>query len=483
MKRHLPYELPPDLDPEERKNTGAFYTPPEIVDLMVEQLLHDRILPLRICDAACGGGAFLEGVLRYVKKHAPNSYKECCAALWGIDINPNALVLARKNLPDIPETNFICADTLELPAAPEKPFDIIIGNPPYLCGGLKNNAAFPRERQQLLKKRFPESFEYKMNLFALFMEQSTRMADEFSLIVPDSFLCGRYFSRLRRYIAENFSVERLFILEKPRFDAAPGNAVIIHVSSRRKENRKTLCAVLPPGKIPREKIAFYPNDQRRFTREERCRYQLFFSETEERIINKLRRTPHTVKDHFNFASGIISREGKNAIVTKEERANCVPGIIYGREIRPFEICREGFFIDLAPEKIKSGLKHERFTGPKLFLRQTGSRLIAAVSREKLYALNNCHVATPAGKFPLETLAALLNSSVLNFYYTFISGENNKNFAQIDIDLLNQLPLKRTPEFDRFAANCTDLEELDIHCARLFGLTPEELDWIKKSPVR
>jgi hypothetical protein len=484
MKRPS-YELPSELDPEVRKNTGAFYTPPDIVDFMVGELLRNRKLPLRICDAACGGGAFLEGVLRYVRKNAPETFKACCQNLRGMDINPNALLLAQKNLPDIPKENFICADTLELEYPAEKPFDIIIGNPPYLCGGLKNNASFPRERQQQLKKRFPESFEYKMNLFALFMEQSTRMADEFSLIVPDSFLCGRYFSRLRRYLAEEFSLQTLLILENPAFDAAPGNAVILH-AARKKSDSPLLCAALPPGGVPAD-IPFYPNDQRRFLEEERFRYQPFFSETEEKIINKLRRIPDKVKDHFKFASGIIGKAGKNALISKEAAPNCVPGIIYGREIRPFEIRREGFFLDITRQKIKSGLDHERFSDPRIFVRQTGSRLICAVSREKLYALNNCHTGTPTGDFPLETLAALLNSSILNFYYAFISGEHNKNFAQIDIDLLNQLPLKRTPAFDRFAATCTnapeDLEELDIRCARLFGITPKELAWIKKSPVR
>ena len=480
--RSAGYELPQGLDQETRKDTGAFYTPPEIVDFMVEELLRGRKEPLSICDAACGGGAFLEGVLRYVRKNEPAKYKSYCQKLYGIDINPKAVELARKNLPDLPEENLICADTLELDFT-KKPYDIIIGNPPYLCGGLKNNPAFSAERQEKLKKRFPESFEYKMNLFALFIEQSSRMADEFMVIVPDSLLCGRYFSRLRRYLTEKWEIKLIALLEKPGFDAAPGNGVIFQACKKEKEGTKGRCVLIPPGRFEKSKFQFHSFDQKEFLKEERCRFQLCFSETEEKIISKIKRGGTPLKEEIRFASGIIARGGKKSIIKTRAAEGCEPGIIYGREIKPFEVHHEGAFIDLKPEKIKSGLKHERYCGEKIFLRQTGSRLIAAVSREKMYALNNCHIGTAKGKFPVETVAALLNSEVMNFYYEYLSGENNKNFAQIDIDLLNHLPLRRSEEFDRFAKKCTSSpearKELDKRCADLYGLTGEELAFIKK----
>jgi len=75
----------------------------------------------------------------------------------------------------------------------------------------------------------------------------------------------------------------------------------------------------------------------------------------------------------------------------------------------------------------------------------------------------------------------LNSSIMNWLYRFLSGEHNRNFAQIDIDLLRELPLKRSPEFDRFAALCAHTvslrSELDTRCAELYGLTAEETNYI------
>lgn len=470
------YELPAGLDTAQRLKTGAFYTPPHIVDFMVSMLLEGKKEPLRICDFSCGGGAFLSGVLRWVKSSFPADCTEWCRNLYGMDINPEAITLARKNLPDIPEENFICTDTL---SDTLHSFDLIIGNPPYRCGGLRNRDAFPAEKQALLKEAFPCGFEYKMNLFALFTEQASRRSHEFALIVPDSLLCGRYFSKLRRYLTEEFHLKALCVLEQPGFDAAMGSGVILHASRTDKalHARKTLCRRFRKG----EKLDLSDaceTAQSRFLAESRCRFQLANSPEHERIMAKIFESSRPLKEFFTFASGIIARKGKESIVTRTPGADARPGIIYGREVMPFEISPEGFFIKTDPAKIKSGLNHERFTNKKIFLRQTGSTLVAAVSEEPLYALNNCHVGSASGDFPLETLAALLNSTLLKCVFRYLSGETNREFAQIDIDLLKELPLRRTAAFDRFARRCAKepaaRRELDERCAELYGLTPEEM---------
>ena len=297
-------------------------------------------------------------------------------------------------------------------------------------------------------------------------------------------MCGRYFSKLRRYLAENFFLKGLYLLEKPMFDASPGNVVIIHAQSLSgaEPGSQSCCCRFKSGEmLSGEK--FHSIDQKRFLAESRCRFQLTNSDAEEKLIARIFEGSRPLKECFHFASGIISRKGKNSIVTHTPGKFTQPGIIFGKEVKPFEICRSGALLDLDPSNIKSGLNHERFAGEKIFLRQTGSDLVAAVSREKLYALNNCHVGTALGDFPIDTLAVLLNSKVMNWIYRFLSGEHNRNFAQIDIDLLKELPLKRTPEFDRFAAECFQRaalrQEIDRRCGELYDLTAEEQQIISR----
>jgi hypothetical protein len=110
-----------------RKATGTFYTPATIADYLVRRtlgpLVHDappqRILSLRIVDPAMGSGAFLVAACRYLAGAYENSlvrFGGCHASdigeheraairrmiaercLYGVDVNPMAVQLARLSL-------------------------------------------------------------------------------------------------------------------------------------------------------------------------------------------------------------------------------------------------------------------------------------------------------------------------------------------------------------------------------------------------
>ena len=110
-----------------RKSTGSFYTPQSITDYVVRRTLHplvenataDAILRLRVVDPAMGSGAFLVSACRYLARayeraliregsaHASDVREEDRAifrrqvsqrCLFGVDLNPTAVQLARLSL-------------------------------------------------------------------------------------------------------------------------------------------------------------------------------------------------------------------------------------------------------------------------------------------------------------------------------------------------------------------------------------------------
>ena len=113
-----------------RKVLGAWYTPPALVALVLDQVLEPVLAAtaspdrLRILDPACGDGRFLVAAAERIQARFGFVPPGC---LHGIDIDPGAAAAARTALP-LAEVR--CGDALSGVLAPH--FDVVVGNPPFL---------------------------------------------------------------------------------------------------------------------------------------------------------------------------------------------------------------------------------------------------------------------------------------------------------------------------------------------------------------
>ena len=81
-------------------------------------------------------------------------------------------------------------------------FDVVIGNPPYISFGLRDKTKLSKIEKDTYKKNYPNSAEYKIQIYPLFMEMGIKLLNPFGVnnfIVPDSFLIGKYFSKIRNF--------------------------------------------------------------------------------------------------------------------------------------------------------------------------------------------------------------------------------------------------------------------------------------------
>ncbi len=156
-----------------RKQSGIYYTPEFLVDFLVSSTLGERLkkckapdeaLKIRVLDPACGSGTFLVRAFDEFKKWFLRSHSETQTSgfldrvlencLYGIDLDPRAVRLARLNLflravdtpKQLPQLNIIERNSLvwdsddpkafkierDFPLVAEAGgFDIVIGNPPW----------------------------------------------------------------------------------------------------------------------------------------------------------------------------------------------------------------------------------------------------------------------------------------------------------------------------------------------------------------
>lgn len=139
------------ISPADRIVTGAVYTPENIRSAIIQRCLGDKKTDetrrLRVADISCGCGGFLMDVASWVHHHTGKSYGDIFREnIWGIDIQYysiertkillSLLALSEGEDEDF-EFNLLCRDTLDYLDedwnSQYNGFDIIVGNPPYVC--------------------------------------------------------------------------------------------------------------------------------------------------------------------------------------------------------------------------------------------------------------------------------------------------------------------------------------------------------------
>jgi len=205
-------------DAARRKAKGAYYTPPELVDLVVERALGpfaDSCTPeefarVRILDPACGSGAFLHGVLRFA---ARLPWRAASPELHGVDADSEAIRASVEGLRGASCASLRVADWL-MDGRPEREWDVVLGNPPWV-----GTRTLTRGRRRELAGRYATAVG-QFDLMALFVERaaaSLSARGRSALLVPDRWLLNPDSEALRRHVLEHSALEEVVRLGDGRF--------------------------------------------------------------------------------------------------------------------------------------------------------------------------------------------------------------------------------------------------------------------------
>jgi type I restriction-modification system DNA methylase subunit/predicted type IV restriction endonuclease len=490
------------ISKEERKELGQFYTPDFVVDYILDRV--ELSLDKKILDPACGSGGFLikayDRLRDFYRKEGwaeDKIHNEILSKnLFGIDINPFATQLTVMNLflKDLehPTSNIsiVEGDSLErlensfdldyfhkesplnkITKSDKKfshskvlkvmPFDAVIGNPPYISFGVRGSRDTAQRKKALLERlreKYPNSAEYKISLYAVFMQRGIELlkpGGKFGFIVPDSFLLGRYFSKLRRYILNTCAIEEIALFNKDFWKyGIVGRPVIIILrkeldEKKRKENKLT--ARLYSTQYDIQKISFksYSYEQNYFENTLHNRFRLFFDKESKVFVEQLERKSRILggeKGIVSIHTGIRSKIGQKKIVGEAKKGvNWKRGLISGGQINRYSLKYEGHFINIEPELLWSGgWDPEIIQNKKLLLRKTGDSLITTYDDKGYYHLDNLHsIVLKDRDCNLKYILSVLNSNLMNKYYKFISLESGRVMAQTDIETIEQLPIRST----------------------------------------
>lgn len=358
----------------------------------------------------------------------------------------DSLVKWENNLSEASSYNQNDGLCLQLGTFWQQQYDYVIGNPPYVSFGLNRVGKVPVSQADYLRVNYPHSAQYKLSYYALFFERgimALKPGGVLGYITPDSYLLGRYYSKIREYILSSCCIQELTLVNNPVFNGAVVGIPAITILRRALCARARAASPVAVQKISDTTITGYQYLQSYFERQVYKRFRLFFSDKDKSIIDKLEQAPWRFSDVAKIRTGMRSLTVQADIKSKARCGDTwQPGLVSSAQVLPFVLNYQGDWLDVNPAKLNSGGWDKKvMSGSKIFLRQTGDKLIAAVDRSGYYHLNNIHsLVVKKAEVELDYLVAILNSRLMNFYYQTVTLEKGRTMAQVDIEMVEKLPL-------------------------------------------
>jgi hypothetical protein len=250
--RHLPVEVLSHLYQRfAQSGKGAIFTPPFVATLLLDYALpYDSISGNeRILDPTCGSGVFLVGAFRRLVVHwrSENQWRQpdvptlkaiLKQSIFGVEIQGEALHLAAFSLAlavcdalkpnviwrelrfdNLSKTNLTEGDFFDFVEKKREPFDVIVGNPPFISS-LTESAARVNDKAELIRGGLPDN-----QIAYLVAEQAMRTLGEggcMCLIQPSSLLYNEKARAFQKHLFTTNQIDCIFDFTSVRglFDKA-----------------------------------------------------------------------------------------------------------------------------------------------------------------------------------------------------------------------------------------------------------------------
>ncbi len=291
-----------------RRKLGAFYTPPALIDHVLEQTLSpvldrcllqdptgESLLALRVLDPACGSGRFLIAAARMIGERliaarsriesdgagpAPAKQNLCAAiaeisrrCIFGMDIDPVAMDLCRLQFvsetysrsdaqtglgqPTLRLGDALMDDSLwgngsavaTRPGDIPTKFDVVLGNPPFLNQLESQTANKPARAKRIaeLSSGAVRGYADTAGAFLLLGLRLTWPDGRVGMVQPLSLLASRDNGPLRAALLDHAWLESIWIDDGRTFQGIATQTCACVFQSRRDDDARSAQASAEPG--------------------------------------------------------------------------------------------------------------------------------------------------------------------------------------------------------------------------------------------
>jgi hypothetical protein len=391
-------------------------------------------------------------------------------------------------------------------------FDVVIANPPYVTIGGKEDAHTSDTLKDIYSVQF-SSYEYKTNLFVLFIERALNLIAEKDVVVyilPRTLLDNYHMLKIRQNILGKTMISTILELKGDVFDDAVigGNIIIILKKFNSQDVRNNnIVNATSIETLELENIIFNKISQNKYLQSFQNRFYVNTNETAE-LFSKIMNNKLMLGEICEIKNGVNTGNAANILLSDTKKYKKSRPILEGKDVNRFTIDWGGSWINYDTElkqkidineldtrqgKIDFALREERiFNSEKIIIRQTADKLIASLDTDKFITRHSTHLILSKSKLiSLKYVLGLLNSKLLNYYYSLLVPEKGKVFAEVKIVNLEKLPISNADSKHQntvtnlvdqilaakrvnLAADTSALEaEIDRLVYGLYGLTEDE----------
>lgn len=442
--------------------TGSYYTPSELLTAI--KVENNKC----VIDPCCGSGGILLKVLN--KKHDPN-------LVYARDIDSIALQICTVNLvlffndpnmaANIGYHDFLFGEDNGLFSESYKEkFDCIVTNPPW-------GSKFSKKQKDLLVSLYPEISTTEAFGVALY-KASEMLSEEGELFffLPHSFLNVSTHKNIRKHILKTVSQIEIKLLGNA-FKGVLSEAILLRLKKHNNINQIIEVEDKNGKRYSIKKVNIVAPDYI---------IAATSSNIDEEILNKLFNSEHsTLLGSADFALGIVTGNNKEHILDK--RTNKAEPIYRGKDIIPYKYLEPECFIEFRPDIYQQVAPLKYYRTKKIVYRFISDKLVCVLDFNNNLVLNSANLFIPYN-YPMETIVCLFNSII----YTFIYRKKYHSTKVLKSHIQN-MPLPNYSEADhsRFMGFYNEIcngktkqDDIDLEICKYFGLSTEDLNYIKES---
>jgi len=307
-------------------------------------------------------------------------------------------------------------------------FDVVVGNPPYInISNIKD-----KKLRNYYKKNYTVA-KNKTDLYAFFIELSNKLLSKngmFAFIISNSWLSTDSFSLFRKFILENFNINKITELNNKIFAEASVTPILLFMQKQINQDSTI--------KIEKYKDEIFNSISE--IKSEIFKLNPNFVFTLKTVIN-----PHietiNLQEIVKFSLGIKTTDNERFIKDTKENEDCYK-YLRGKDINRYSIDYQNKYVwyrpDLMNEKTGAGArKFEHFLKEKILIRDVAVDIRATLDTENyLVADTITFIYEVDKKYYPKFILCLLNSKYINYWFKtqFSAG------LHIKINQLNYIPI-------------------------------------------